>query len=246
MGMNIIKQLNDGFVALRQRDRVIAVAAVAALLVLGGNLLLLKPQAQAINALKSKDGVLAAELAETKRALVSITSLEEKGIDPLADDKAILAALEADVAKVGSLMGAVESSASQVGILVRGLIKSSPGLTLVSLKTRPGALFYTPPQPPAPKKEPQTGVQQVLASVIKEKEKPVAPVVLVQKPLYKHGVDVSIKGAYPALMVYLEEMQKFPQRIFWSEAVLDAGNYREATLKLVVYTLSDQPTPPLN
>lgn len=248
MGMKIFNKLDEGFVALSLRDQVLVVAAVTAVLVLGGHLLLLKPQTLLIADLKAKDTALAGELTETKKALVLFTNQEEKGIDPLAAERATLAALEAEIAKAGALLGSPETSASKVGILVRELIKNNPGLTLVSLKTRPGLVFYTPPAPPPPKEQPKTEVEKVLAQLKKDKEesKSAPAVVIVNKPLYKHGVDVSVKGTYPALMAYLENMQKFPQRIFWSEASLEASNYREATLKLLVYTLSDQPTPPLN
>lgn len=246
---NLLGRMGDGFAALRYRDRVIAVVAVAAVLLLGGNLLLLKPQTLAINALKAKEGSVATELAETRKILGSMTVLEDKGIDPFAAERATLAELKSQISKVTALIGKDDSSASQISILVRGLIKSNPGLTLVSLKTRPGVVFYTPPAPPQPKQGAQAEIDKVLAKVKKEDETKVqAPpaVVLVKTPLYKHGVDVSVKGAYPALMAYLDEMQKLPQRIYWSEANLDAGNYREATLKLLVHTVSDQPTSPLN
>jgi len=249
MDMNkLVGKMGDGFAALRYRDRVIAVVGVAVVLVLGSNLLLLKPQALVINALKTKEGSIATELAETRKILGSMTSLEDKGIDPFAAERATLAELLDQVKKVDSLIGKDGSSAAQVGILVRGLIKSNPGLTLVSLKTRPGVVFYTPPAPPVPKQGAQAEIDKVLARVKKEEDvKPAPPpVVLVKQPLYKHGIEVSVKGAYPALMAYLDEMQKLPQRIYWSEASLDAGNHREATLKLLVHTVSDLPVSPLN
>lgn len=245
---NLLGRMGDGFAALRYRDRVVAVTAVAAALLLGGNLLLLKPQSVRIDALKAKEGSVATELAETRKILGSMTSLEDKGIDPFAAERAMLAELKGQISKVAPLIDRDDSSASQLSILVRGLIKSNPGLTLVSLKTRPGVVFYTPPAPPQPKQGAQAEIDKVLARVKKEDEvKAQAPViVLVKNPLYKHGVEVSVKGAYPALMTYLEEMQKVPQRIYWSEVSLDAGNHREATLKLLVHTVSDLPTSPLN
>lgn len=253
MGMKIFKQWSDGFSALRLRDQIIAVTALALIIGLGGNVLLLKPQGLVIDSVRAKQTSVSAEMAEAKRALVSITSLEEKGIDPLAAERATLAELEGKIAQVtldlGANFGAEDAGPSRVGKLVRELIKSSPGLSLVSLRTRPGVQFYSPPAPPPPPKEgAKREVEKVLATFSKDKPaEPVAPpAVLVNKPLYKHGVDVSVRGPYPALMAYLEGMQKFPQRIFWSEASLDATNYRDATLRLVVYTVSDQPVAPLN
>ncbi len=243
--MKLFKQLGDGFSALRLRDRVIAVAAVASGLALGGNLLLLKPQSLEINRLHASKSAHQTELATFRKVLVEINREKDNGIDPVAKEKVELAELKRRIAEVGAFIGQTDSSTSQVGVLVRSLIRDNPGLTLVSLRTRPGAVFYTPPAPP---KETVSGeIGKALAQIKKDEDKDKAPpVVLVNKIIYKHGVEVNVKGAYPALMSYLKEMQKLPQRIFWSEATLDANNHLEATLRLLIHTLSDKSDPPLN
>ena len=56
---------------------------------------------------------------------------------------------------------------------------------------------------------------------------------------------VSVKGKYMALLSYMENMQNYPKRLFWSEAKLDVSAYPEAVLTLVIYSLSDQSSSPL-
>lgn len=249
--MKLLNQLGDGFAALRLRDRVIAIAAVAVCLGLGGNLLLIKPQQLQIQSLRDKESTHLKEMASLKLALDQIELEAKRGIDPLAADKARLAEMQQKVIETEAFLSGDDSTASQVGILVRSLIKANPDLTLASLKTRPGAVFYSPPPPPQAKAK-NDGLNQVSSLVNKlksgEKEEKPESVVLVNKTIYKHGVDVKVKGAYPALLSYIEEMQKFPKRIFWADTKLDvnASNHRDATLTLQIYTLSDQANPPLN
>ncbi|MDP1527220.1 MAG: hypothetical protein Q8M20_15545 [Rhodocyclaceae bacterium] len=244
--MKLFKQLVDGFAALRLRDRVIAIAAVAACLGLGGNLLLIKPQLLQINKLKAQERAHISELSGLQKALNAVREEEKSGIDPLQAQRDQLETMRAEIRQIETFLGGEDSSVSQVGILVRSLIKSNPDLTLVSLKTQPSAIFYTPPAPPQPKAGVGSEIDKVLDSVRKNEEVKPQPFVLVKKPIYKHGVEVNVKGGYPALLSYMKEMQKFPKRIFWAEARLDAKKHREATLRLVVYTLSDQSVAPLN
>lgn len=244
--LQLLHQLGDGFAALRQRDQVIAIAALAAVLALGGNLVLLKPQLLQLHNLDNSQQVIQKELGEVHKMLVVMKADEDKGIDPLAAERATLAEFKRQINTIETFLDGDDSTVSQVGMLVRGLIRSNPGLKLVSLKTQPGVLFYSPPEQKEKKEEPKTQVEKYLASLQKKEPDVSDPAVVMKKPIYKHGIEVQVMGTYPVLMSYLEEMQKFPKRIFWSEALLDAKNHRQATLKLLVYTLSDQPNPPLN
>lgn len=245
--MKLFEKLDSAFATLRFRDRVIAVSALAACLVLGGNLIFLKPQLIEINRLKARTVEHQKGTAGLASALAEIENYTKKGIDPLQAERAILQKYQQQIKDTEAYVGGEGASASvsQVGILVRNLIHADPGLTLVSLRTLPSAVFYSPPQPKqqgAVTKE----VDKYLAGLKKDKTDPGQPYVLVNKILYKHGVEVSVKGGYSALLSYMEEAQKLQQRIFWSDVSLDARKHKEATLKMVMYILSDQASPSLN
>jgi len=238
--------LANGFAAMSKRDRVLATVAVAACIGLGGNLLALKPQMQQIDTLKARVGEHQRALADMRKLVLQIKEEEDKGVDPFIAERRELQTMQKQVREVDVFLGAEDSTASQIGILVRNLIRSNPDLSLVSLRTRPGSVFYTPPAPPK-QEERSSEVSKLLDKVGGDKkQQESSQFVLVNKTIYKHGVDVTVKGAFPALMAYLQEMQRFPQRIFWAEVKLDAKNHREATLNFLVYTLSDQSVAPLN
>lgn len=238
--MKAVKQLADVFASLRLRDRVVSVASVGAVLVLAGNLVLLKPQQIEIRELRAKDEGRLAELAQMRKVLAEIKQESDKGVDPLAAERAKVKGLVERIGAVERFIEQMDGGGHQLSALLRSMIKANPQLVLDSLKTRQGEVFYTPPAPPAAAKESvvRTEIDRVLASVKKEEPKKKEMPVLVKAPVYKHGVEVTVRGTYPALMAYIGEVQAIPQRVFWSGVELDASNHREAKLKFLVYTLS--------
>ena len=63
--------------------------------------------------------------------------------------------------------------------------------------------------------------------------------------VFRHGIEVSLKGNYLAMLPYLERLQRSSSRLAWSEARLEVTAYPEARLTLVLYTLSGQKSPSL-
>jgi len=59
--------------------------------------------------------------------------------------------------------------------------------------------------------------------------------------IYKHGVELTVKGPYLDLLAYLREIENLPVQMYWSRMDLTAGEYPDSTLKLVVFTLSLDP-----
>jgi MSHA biogenesis protein MshJ len=236
-----MKYLDDAralFAKLSLRERLMAVAAVAAVLYFSMDFALLGPQQKKIKAMRQSSQTQVAELATINKALAEMASDEAKGLDPLAKDRATFEALKKQVADADAFYGQSDDpNASQVGALVRKLLNANPSLTLVSLKTLPTTEFYTPP-----KNEATGSGNSANASANTAAAKDSKAVV---KTIYKYGVEVSIKGSYPALVSYLENLQKYPGRLFWSEAKLDVATYPDSVLKVIIYSLSQQPTSPL-
>jgi MSHA biogenesis protein MshJ len=56
--------------------------------------------------------------------------------------------------------------------------------------------------------------------------------------VYRHGVEVTVRGNYFDLMHYLDNLEKLPLRMFWREVDVATTNYPTITMKLTVYTLS--------
>jgi len=62
-----------------------------------------------------------------------------------------------------------------------------------------------------------------------------------ERAIYKHGVELTVKGPYLDLLAYLRELERLPVQMFWSRMDLTAVEYPDSTLKLVVFTLSLDP-----
>lgn len=226
--MNIFKQALLKFQALSLRERMLVVMAMLVGLFLLTDWAVLGPQ-------RSKNKVLQQQIAQQKTDLdamakVIAESAANQKVDTLVKERLERDDLRAKLAQAESFIG---TSASQVrlGETLRAMIGGTPDLTLVSLKTMPAEVFYAPPA--APKSQP--------SAASGSKPNPPAP----QLTLYKHGVDVTMKGKYPALLSYLQSLQRSPNRMFWFNVKLDVGTYPEASLRITIYTLSDRAESPL-
>lgn len=66
---------------------------------------------------------------------------------------------------------------------------------------------------------------------------PAAPAVL-EKQIFKHGVEMTVRGNYLDLLQYLTSLERLPTQMFWGKAKLEVGQYPTADLTLTLYTLS--------
>ena len=56
--------------------------------------------------------------------------------------------------------------------------------------------------------------------------------------LYRHGVELALKGSYFDLLRYLEELEKHSSALLWGSVELQVEQYPEVRLRLVIQTLS--------
>ncbi|MGQ0547379.1 MAG: type II secretion system protein GspM [Betaproteobacteria bacterium] len=56
--------------------------------------------------------------------------------------------------------------------------------------------------------------------------------------LYRHGVELSVKGSYFALLEYLEELEKRGPALLWGTVELRVEQYPEVRLRVVLHSLS--------
>lgn len=56
--------------------------------------------------------------------------------------------------------------------------------------------------------------------------------------VYRHGVEITVRGSYFDLARYLNDLEGLPLRMFWREVDVSAEDYPLITMKLSVYTLS--------
>jgi len=58
--------------------------------------------------------------------------------------------------------------------------------------------------------------------------------------LYRHGLEMTLRGSYLDLTQYLTDMEKMPARLLWGPVELQVEKYPEVRMTLQVHTLSTQ------
>ena len=107
---------------------------------------------------------------------------------------------------------------NQMAHLLEQVLNKNSRLQLVSLKTLPVSLLIEKkPAPDGAAQPADTGTQ---------------------KQIYKHGVQISIRGNYLDLLQYVGALEKMPTQMFWAEAGMSVEKYPDAVLTLILYTLS--------
>ena len=81
--------------------------------------------------------------------------------------------------------------------------------------------------------------------VLKVESLPAAPLVnaventLSSAPMvYKHGMNIEVKGGYLDVMRYLKSLESLPWKVFWGKVTLKTEKYPDSRVSLLIYTLS--------
>ena len=59
--------------------------------------------------------------------------------------------------------------------------------------------------------------------------------------IYKHGVELELRGNYLDLLAYLKNLEANSSQVFWSNAKVLTLTYPETSLRVTIFILSDQP-----
>jgi MSHA biogenesis protein MshJ len=213
--------------ALQPRERIMAFGAVVVVLVFLANTLVFGPLSRKETALRSSlqqqaitiDGV-AADIAGKARAY---------GNDPNAPLRQRLGELRAETARTSDELRAVQKGLvppERIAPLLETILRANGRLKLVSLKTLPVTTLADGSTPTA-------------ASSASAATPP--PVVKSPDLLYRHGVELTVRGSYLDMVDYMHALETLPTQLFWGKAQLDAEEYPNVRLTLTLYTLSLDP-----
>lgn len=107
--------------------------------------------------------------------------------------------------------------------LLEQVLNKNDKLQLVELKTLPASLLV---------EKPQAAMPQVADSPAGQKQPDL------QKQIFKHGIQITVRGGYLDMLRYLAALEKMPVQMFWGEISLSVEKYPDAVLTLTLYTLS--------
>jgi MSHA biogenesis protein MshJ len=238
-----LKSWGGRFDRMALRERAGVLAAILAILFFVVNALVLNPTAARTKTFNQQITASTLELDNVRKLIRELSGqLEREGT--LAQ-QAQLDEMKRSIAEADALLAQFDKPASRVDAApLKEFLSATPGLELVSLRTLPVAVAFQSKAPPAGAGKatvPPSGGAATPSATSKPVAGPVpesAP--RPQRTIYRHGVEISIKGNYLAFLPYLEKLQKYPGRLVWGDVSLDVQSYPVSVLKFTVYTLSGQ------
>lgn len=185
-----------------------------------------------IEPLLARQKVLSQQVVQQQGAIkaiqVQLQALAQARLqDPDAATRAQVEALRQELATTEAFLQGKQQQLVPPGEMVRLLeqaLSKNKRLELVLLRTLPAAGL--------PEAQSQSAAKAG-ASV-----KAASPSASAQKQIFKHGVEIAVRGNYLDLLAYVTELEKLPWQMFWGKADLRVEQYPAATLTLTVYTLS--------
>ncbi len=218
--------------ALQPRERIMAFGAAVVVLVFLANTFVFAP-------LSRKEAALRSTLQQHTITLGGIAAdIEGKarayGNDPNEALRQRLGELRAETARTSEELRTMQKGLvppERIAPLLESILRANGRLKLVSLKTLPVTTLAdgSTPAPAAP----ANGAPPA----------PPVPPVVVKSPdlLYRHGVELTVRGSYLDMVDYMQALETLPTQLFWGKAQLDAEEYPNVRLTLTLYTLSLDP-----
>jgi MSHA biogenesis protein MshJ len=213
--------------ALSVRERVLVFAAAAAAIVFVAHALVLGPMLR-------KQAALRAQVSQQQNNVAGIDGEIAQKVqawqnDPDTPVRERLAGVNGEAAKLGEHLRAMQNGLvppERVAPLLDTLLRANGRLQLVSMKTLPVGSVNDLATPAA-----QQGGTPAAAK----------PASNAADLLYRHGVEIAVRGNYLDLVDYMGALESMPTQLFWAKAQLDVEQYPTSRLTLTVYTLSLDP-----
>jgi MSHA biogenesis protein MshJ len=204
--------------SLRERAMLFSAAAAAIVFLL---------YALFLNPLLVRRAALQAQIAQQQDNIGGIDReitqlVQAHSQDPDAAARARLTELTGNTAQLATKLRAMQKGLvppDRIAPLLETILKANGRLQLVSMKTLPVSPLGGAQAPAA--------VPPVLHPVVNPNEL-----------LYRHGVELTVRGNYLDMVNYMDALEAMPTQLFWGQAGLEVEEYPNARLTLTLYTLS--------
>jgi MSHA biogenesis protein MshJ len=209
------KMVRDRIDRMTLRERIIFLAAAIGVVFLLIDTLLVSPVLVKRKAALEQHARQELELRSIGTRLQALARSTPQDPDSLnrariAELNAKLAALDADIKSQSALV----ISAERMRAVLQQLLASRPGLELVELKTLPQSVITTGRDgSPAGSAVPSAAI-------------------------YKHGVQLSVRGRYLDLLAYLKSIEQMPVRLYWDKLDAVVVEHPMMLMHITLYTVS--------
>ncbi len=215
--------------AMSLRERALVFLMAAAVLIALINSLLIDPMG-------AKQNDLAKQMKQDQDKIAAIhaqvqTLVQARSGNGDAARRARLDALRQEIAKSDEVLRAMQKGLvppDRMAGLLEDILRREGQLQLVSMKTLPVSGILD---------SGESKGKSVSAPAGEKKD--TTPTTVPGSPLvYKHGVELVVKGSYADLTQYLTRLEGLPWQMFWGKAEFKVEEYPKAVLTLTLFTLS--------
>lgn len=200
---------------LSLRERAIIFLMAALVVVTAANMLMLDPmsieQKRIAKRMQDEQAQIASIRAEIQQ------TVNERTADPNASGRERLRVLQQQVGDLRQAVAGMQSgliSPDKMAPLLEDMLRRSTRLRLVSLKKLP--------------------VSSMVEAPVEDNDQAGISI----GGLYRHSVELTVKGSYFDMVSYLAELENLSSQLFWGDMAFAVGQYPEATMTLTVSTLS--------
>lgn len=214
--------------ALSLRERGMVFAAAVAVIAFGAHALVLAPMFAEQAALRTRIAQQFEAANATDNEIAA--KVQAFQVDPDAPARARLNGIQQELGQLGQQLLAIEHGLvppERIAPLLESILRANGKLKLVSMRTLPVEPLSGPPgsdavATPTPTSPADTAIAATPATPL----------------LYRHGVEVTVRGNYLDMVDYMSALETLPTRMFWGRAQLDVEEYPAARLTLTLHTLS--------
>jgi MSHA biogenesis protein MshJ len=179
------------------------------------------------------------QLARSQSEIMTLAAQVKVGASGKSDDpdapvrarleemRVQLAALEADAKTQSSQLIPAERMPS----VLQSILAARPGLEMVELKTLPQAVLGASGEAPR-----QDGKGTAQKGAVDAAAK--AGASAASGTIYKHGVQLTVRGKYLDLLAYLKDIEALPARLYWDKLELSVVEHPTLLVRVTLYTIS--------
>lgn len=218
------------------RERALIFAAAIAVLLIAAHGLLFEP-------LRAEEGMLIKQIRSGAAAIETIQAEISKmadaaPVDPNAQDRLRLDRLQEELKQSDAAVAQLHKGLvrpDQVGELLESVLLRQGKLQLVSLKK-------LPPQSLAAASAAPVGAPAAANAANAAGTADAAATPAQTNAVYKHGVEIVVRGGYFDVIDYLAALEQLPQQVLWGDMRYQVDRHPQGTLTLQLFTLSTEKT----
>jgi len=223
-----------GLEGLSLRERILVLGATLLVLAWVGYTLLLAPQRAQLMQARAEVQRERGQLSVVEAGIAEIEQALQR--DPNAAVRLRLQQLAGAMAAFGTGLQRLEDSLvapEAMAPLLERALQRMPGVQVVAMQTLP--VRGLPERETDQRTSERHG--EVAPSEQVAGQPPDVPGAASEPALYRHAIELTVRGGYPDLMRYLAHLERLPQRIYFGQAELHTTKLPEMELRLILHTL---------